>query len=294
MSRRPSTPSREASAPIAYFDSGVGGLTVLAQAIARLPRESSLYIADQLHVPYGGRPLEEIRGFAAQLTDFAFAAGAKMVVMACNISSATYADEAADHYGAHRVLGVVRPGSQAAVRATRNQRIGILATEGTVHSEAYPRTLRTLEPGLAAIHQVACPAFVPLVEAGRAQSPAAEAAVREALSPLIAAEVDTIILGCTHYPFLLPLLQKVAPWVRFVDPSEATATLVQAQLQGQMDGLVPAPEHVTEPSHRWLTTGNAAHFADAAHRFLGEVQGRCAIGHLAWPPVHEPMLSLVH
>lgn len=271
-------PSRAPDAPLAFFDSGVGGLTVLRACLARRPLESTLYVADQAHVPYGGRALDEIQGFARDLTGHAFAGGAKLVIMACNVSSATYAPAAAATYGANRALGVVDPGARAAARTTRRGRIGVLATEGTVASGAYPDALGRLDPDLA-VTQVACPLFVPLVEAGRTDGPEADAAVHEALAPLRTAGVDVAVLGCTHYPFLLPALRRAAPDLLFVDPAEATAEAVDAILAAE-DG--PRPATYGPARHRWSTTGPLEVFAEQVAQV--RVPGaRPVVQALSWP-----------
>jgi glutamate racemase len=243
----------------------VGGLGVLA-ALARVaPGASTLYIADQAHVPYGGRPLDEIHAFARALTAHAFDAGARMVIMACNVSSATYAAEAARERGADRVLGVVDPGAAAAARATVSGRVGVLATEGTVVSEAYPLALERLRPALR-VTQVACPRFVPLVEAGHTAGEEAEDAAREALAPLRRADVDTVVLGCTHYPFLLPALRAVAPDLTFVDPATWTARAAATCL-----GLANTASAGGRAVHRLVTTGDPRAFDEQARAFLPDL-----------------------
>lgn len=278
------------SAPptVAFFDSGVGGFTVLEAVLRRRPDVATLYIADQAHVPYGGRDLHEIEGFARRLTQSLLGAGADLVVMACNVSSATYGPRAEDELGPHRALGVLEPGARAALQASRTRRIGVLATEGTVRSEAYARTLSALAPD-AQTAQVACPRFVPLIEAGRLEGPETDAAVDEAVSRLEAAQVDVAILGCTHYPFLLPALRRRAPQLTFVDPADATAEVVANWL--------PAP--VRSPlraRHRWWTTGHLddlSAFVDwpqdgeaGALRLRGsglQVPGAGTVETLSWP-----------
>lgn len=269
-------PAIHEEAPIGLYDSGVGGLTVLAAIARRLPNERFVYIADQAHVPYGGRPLGEIRTFAGSLARYLFDRGCKMAVMACNISSATALEDVEAGVGPEHVLGVIHPGARAAVARTRAGRIGVLATAGTVASGAYPRSVATLDAGLE-VHQVACPRFVPLVEAGETETPDAEDAAATYLAPLRAAGVDTVILGCTHYPFLLPTLRTVAPELAFVDPAEATAAAVEDHLvrAGRVRG--PHPGH-----HELLTTGAADTFATQLSSFMPGVEGE--IAHLPWAP----------
>jgi glutamate racemase len=170
--------------------------------------------------------LEEVCGFACGISAALFAAGCKAVVMACNISSAVALDTMQEAHPDSPVLGVILPGARAAAAQTLRRRVGVLATEGTVRSGAYVRALHAADPSLA-VTQVACPRFVPLVEAGETETPEAVAAAQEYLAPLREANADVAILGCTHYPFLLPTLQRLAPELIFVDPAEQTAqTLV--------------------------------------------------------------------
>ncbi len=255
-------PSDDPAAPIGLFDSGVGGLTVLQQIARRLPLERFLYVADQAHVPYGDRPLEEIQGLASALTDHLFDSGAKAVVMACNISSATALETARRRYGAARVLGVIEPGAHRALALSVRRRIGVLATAGTVKSRAYARAIAALD-SRAIVVEVACPRFVPLVESDLHESDQAVTASCSYLEPLLDAKVDTVILGCTHYPFLGRALERAAEGrLTFVDPAVATADAIA--------GLLGAPLLAREPpAHdRLTTTGDPTRFAAQAGRFL--------------------------
>lgn len=261
------------TAPIGVFDSGVGGLTVARELARRLPNERVFYVADQLHVPYGGRPLDEIRSFATALSDHLFISGAKRVVMACNISSATALDRVRERFGADRVLGVIEHGARAAVGATKSGRIGVLATQGTVATTAYSRTIHALAND-ARVFEVACPRFVPLVESNALEGEAAESAAREYLAPLLAERTDTIILGCTHYPFLLPLLHRVAnDRVRFIDPAAATVDALEKNLAQR--GL--AAEEKNPLPHRLSTTGDPELFKNQLKIFWPELRGEAAI-----------------
>lgn len=277
-SPEPVRPSDAASAPVALFDSGVGGLTVLRAFADLRPQESTYYVADQAHVPYGTRPLAEIETFAAGLTAHAFVAGAKMVIMACNVSSATFAPLAAQIYGEDRIVGVVEAGARGALEQTRNGRIGVLATLGTVQSRAYPEALLRLDAHLH-VSQVACPRFVPLVEAGAVDTSEAEDAVREAIAPLEAARVDTVVLGCTHYPFLLGCLQRLAPHLRFIDPARRTAEEAATKL-----GPRTAPTE-QEAVRTFLTTGDPGQFQKQAQA-LGPCRFHLRHGchRLLWSP----------
>lgn len=256
--------------PIGVFDSGVGGLSVAGEILRRLPAESVLYFADTAHVPYGGRPLEEVRGFALGICDFLVSQGAKMIVMACNISSAVALPEARRRYPDVPMLGVIQPGAAAAV-ATGARRIGVLATQGTVRSGAYTREIAALEPA-ADVVEVPCPLFVPLVESGDTEGPAALAAAREYLAPLADAGCQAVILGCTHYPFLLPALRRVAADLfpsggapAFVDPAQETTREVGCLLA---KAAIAAPAG-SSPTHRYYASGDPAHFAEQGSLFLG-------------------------
>lgn len=255
--------SSDTTAPIGVFDSGLGGLTVARQIRTFLPNEPILYLADQAHVPYGGRELSQVCGFACGISEALLRQGCKALVMACNISSATALRVVQSEHPNVPILGVILPGAQAAAHRTRNGRVGILATEGTVKSGAYTRALHALDPALH-VTEVGCPAFVPLVESGRESSLDAESAARLYISELIAADVDTVVLGCTHYPFLLPVLTAAAPHLAFVDPAQQTVQDLKSLLQ-QADLLAPN-DHA--PHHRLSTTGNAADFAAQSLRFL--------------------------
>ena len=215
---------------IGIRDSGVGGLTVARCIRKLLPDASLLYFADTAHVPYGDRTPHEVQHFALNISEFLLAQGAQMLVFACNTSSAYALDLAQEKFDVP-VVGMIEPGARAALRVWKSGPIGVLATQATVDSNVYPLTLEKLRPGTACL-QIACPEFVPLVENEQNESPAARLAVRRYLQPLREAGAKTVVLGCTHYPLLLPLLQEEAPEVCFVDPAEAVACEV-AQIVGE-------------------------------------------------------------
>ena len=220
---------------IGIRDSGVGGLTV-ARCIRRLlPGASLLYFADTAHVPYGDRSPQEVRHFALSISEFLLAQGAQMLVFACNTSTAYALDLAREKFAAP-IVGMIEPGAKAALCASQSGAIGVLATQATVDSETYPATLERLRPGTSCL-QVACPEFVPLVENEQTESVAARRACRRYLEPLREAGAKTVVLGCTHYPLLLPILQDEAPEIRFVDPAEAVACEV-AQLVGEREAQI--------------------------------------------------------
>lgn len=268
------------SGPIGVFDSGVGGLSVVHALLRRYPYEQFLYVADQAHVPYGGRPLQEICGFACGISAFLAEAGCRAIVMGCNISSATALPSVSASLAPLPVLGMIAPAARRAVLLAYSSEgkeetpcstpnayrpIGVLATVGTVQSGAYTRQIQTLDPA-ARVVEVACPKFVPLVEAEATESADARDAAQEYLTPLAAAGCRTIVLGCTHYPFLLPTLLRVsaglfeAP-VTFIDPAEEIAETLRIALP-DLGGNPPARRHLL------FTTGEVDTLCVQAHHFL--------------------------
>ncbi|HXG23334.1 MAG TPA: glutamate racemase [Chthonomonadales bacterium] len=265
---------REELAPIGIFDSGVGGLTVVRAILRRYSHERILYVADQAHVPYGERPLEDIRRFAGGISDFLAEQGCKAIVMACNISSACALPSIAAKLAPLPIFGMIDPAVRRAVEVDPQAAIGVLATTGTVRSGAYTTQIRALNPQ-ARVIEVACPRFVPLVEAGELYSQETMEAAYTYLMPLARAECRTIILGCTHYPFLLPTLRRAAADlfpgpVRFIDPAEETA---QA-----LEGKVP-PSQFGAARHLLLTTGDVSVFASQIPCFLPGFEYEIAIAH---------------
>ncbi len=264
--------------PIGVFDSGVGGLTVLREIIRRSPNESTIYLGDNLRAPYGIRSDEEVMTFSTQSLDALVERDVKALVVACNTSTAV-------GIGAYRrrydlpVLGVIRPGASAAALATRNRRVGVIATPATIRSHAYFAAIKDENPAVE-VYEHATPMLVPLVEAGDLTGPGAEAAVVDALLPLLGerdadgesifprppgASIDTLLLGCTHYPLLRPLIASlVGDRVAIVDSATATASALAELLS--VNGL-DAPD--AAPTHRQLTTGDPERFAELAGRLFG-------------------------
>ncbi|MBI4422148.1 MAG: glutamate racemase, partial [Elusimicrobia bacterium] len=189
---------RTASMPIGVFDSGVGGLTVLQALAARMPREALAYFGDTAHIPYGSKSAEAVTRFSLEVARFLKRLRIKLLVVACNTASALALPRLQRELGLP-VIGVIEPGARAAASATRNRRIGIIATEATIASGAYQTALRALLPGLRPVAK-ACPLFVPLVEEGWWSHPVTFAVAREYLAPVAREGIDTLILGCTHYP----------------------------------------------------------------------------------------------
>jgi glutamate racemase len=249
--------------PIGVFDSGVGGLTVARALMDLLPDERVVYVGDTARGPYGPRDLGEVRGFTAEIVDWLAAQDTKLVVAACNTATAAALETAPLSFPVP-VLGVIAPAVAAAVRATRNDRIGVVGTVGTVRSGAYDRAVAAAAPDVKLFAQ-ACPRFVELVETGRTTDAEVLDVAAGYLAPLVAAEVDTVILGCTHYPLLTGVLSFVlGPDVVLVSSAEETARTVFARLV--RGGLLA---HQAVPAHRLVATGNGAAFARLAERFLG-------------------------
>ncbi|GAX91106.1 glutamate racemase [Effusibacillus lacus] len=261
------------SKPIGLFDSGVGGLTVVQEMWRQLPQENLIYVGDNARCPYGSRPPEEVREYSFEIMDFLMGLDVKMIIIACNTATAASLAEAKAHYPVP-VLGVITPGSRAAIMATRTGRIGVIGTEVTVRTGAYAREIHRINPRLQVVSQ-ACPPFVKIVEEGDPASAYAEQVVEEYLAPLKREMIDTLILGCTHYPILEPVIQKVAgSKVQLISSAEETAReasliLADRDLMNN-DNL--------EPCHRFFTTGDARQFASVANRWLRQP---VAVEHLA-------------
>ena len=252
-------------APIGIFDSGLGGLTVAKKVLDRLPRESIAYAGDEINIPYGERSAQEIRSLALGITEFLIGRKAKLVIMACNMSSATALSAAQEAFPDVPVIGVIEAGVRAAVRAATGAPIGVLATTGTVKTGAYARLISCFLPETP-VYEQACPKFVSLVEAGAWDTPKAEDAVREYASPLLDAGCRTLILGCTHYPFLADTIRRAAgPGVALIDPAEETAVEAANIL---FDAGVLNPPHV-EPVHSYFTSARPDKFAELGSRFMG-------------------------
>lgn len=247
--------------PIGVFDSGVGGLTVVRAILDLLPNEEIVYVGDGAHFPYGPQPVDRIRGYAMDLAAYLVARDVKLLVVACNsIEVSAIGDIAAGH--GVPVVGVVNPGARAALRITRNGVVGVLGTEATIATGAYQRAVGGDVDLVAAV----CPAFVEHVERGDTTSDELREAARGYLAPLKAKGVDTVILGCTHYPFLSGLLQlELGPDVVLVSSAEETAKDVYGELvRADLLRADPSP-----PRHEFLTTGEAAPFRTLAELFLG-------------------------
>ena len=254
--------------PIGVFDSGVGGLTVLHELLVRLPREDFLYLGDTARFPYGERTPEELTQFAAEVTEELAKRGAKLLVVACNSATAAALPALRRRMMETTlgvdVLGVVRPEALRAVAVTRTGRIGLLATPTTVASRAYEDAVGAIDPHVT-LHAVACPTLAAIIQAGEQFDERAVRTVREVCAPLQEADVDTVILGCTHYPLIKPMLQRMlGPRVTLVSSGAALARQVEhalstRELQNPRAG---------EGEYRFLCTGDTQTFEQAGTRFL--------------------------
>ena len=256
------------SRPIGIFDSGIGGLTVARAIYDRLPNESTIYFGDTARVPYGPKSPDTVRRYSLEILDWLLEQEVKAVVIACNTSTA-HALDALRAASPVPVIGVIDPGARAAIAASRGGTIGVIGTAGTIASNAYARAIRAIRPE-ARVEQRACPLFVPLVEEGWFEHAAAELIAADYLSPLREIGTDVLVLGCTHYPLLRPLLQRVmGQGVRLIDSGEATAEALEATLRAAgLEG-----ERNDEPQHRFAVSDDEARFRQVGARFIGERLG---------------------
>ncbi|MBI3764612.1 MAG: glutamate racemase [Chloroflexi bacterium] len=219
---------------IAVFDSGVGGLSVLREIRAQLPRADLLYFADQFHVPYGARPIEEIRLFSEAITRFLLARGAATIVVACNTASAAALKHLRATFPDVPFVGM-EPAVKPAVERSRARVVGVIATPATFQGELFASAVDRFATGVKVITQI-CPGLVEQIEAGELDRPKTKAILRESLAPLIAQGIDTLVLGCTHYPFVIPAMREiVGPVVEIIDPSPAVARQVERVSAHRLD-----------------------------------------------------------
>jgi glutamate racemase len=248
---------------IGVFDSGMGGLTVLHECLVTLPHEDFVYLGDGARLPYGPRPLPEIRRFAHEIAGWLEGQSVKLILVACNAATSAALPGLQESLTVP-VIGVIAPEAHAAVQATRNRRIGLLATQATVDAGRYEQLVRTLDAG-ARLTAVACPRLVPLIESEDPFGAETTEAVREYAAPLEQAGVDTVILGCTHYPLIRPIFQRVfGRGATLVFSAEETAREVAETLARKRIENDPA----REGSYRFLTTGDLDGFREMGRRFL--------------------------
>jgi glutamate racemase len=260
--------ARRADQPVAVFDSGVGGLTVLHELLVSLPTEDYLYLGDTARFPYGERSREELECFAKEIADELLEAGAKLLIVACNAVSSAALDALERHLACqHRdvdVIGVVASATQLAVAGSRSGRLGLLATPATVASAAYERAVAAADPHVH-LESVACPDLAPIIQGGFPFDEEVVETVRQYCAPLRAAAVDTVILGCTHYPLVAPMLQRIlGRGVTLVSSGTGVARSAERALAAR--GLLNP--QVEEGTYRFLCTGRVELFRELGSRFL--------------------------
>lgn len=254
-------------APIGVFDSGVGGLTVIQEMLEQLPRESFIYYADTAHVPYGPRDPRELKGFAHNITRFLVEKGCKMIVVACNTSTSLAFEELKERFPVP-VIGVIEPGVDKALESTANGKIGIIATLATVNSRAFQRMIKGKNPHAEAF-AVPCPRLVPLIEEGRFEGEEVERAVNGYLQEMKDQGIDSLVLGCTHYPFLLPVIKRaVGPEVKIINPAKETVSRARQALEAK--GLI---NEGVIPEYTFYTSGDPEKFRMLAGILLGREIG---------------------
>ena len=253
-----------ASAPIGVFDSGIGGLTVVSEMMRQLPHESIIYFGDTARVPYGPKSPDTVRRYSHEITSFLRAEGVKAVVVACNTATA-HALPMLRKELPFPVIGVVDPGARAAVDASRGGAVGVIGTKGTIASGAYERAILALAPDMR-ITARACPLLVPLVEEGWTDAEATGIIAREYLAPMAAAHIDTLVLGCTHYPLLKPLIARIlGDDVRLIDSARETA----AETGRVLDERSLRADASAIPRHRFIASDAPQQFLELGQRFLG-------------------------
>ena len=251
--------------PIGVFDSGIGGLTVVKALIEELPSESIVYFGDTARVPYGTKSKMTIVKFSLENVEFLLRFGVKCIVIACNTSS-SWALPTLRKYFKVPIVGVIRPGALAAVRQTRTKRVGVIGTSATITSGAYEAAIQRIDP-LIKVFSYSCPLFVPLVEEGWLNGAICREVAEKYLAPLQRQRIDTLILGCTHYPLLTHTIQRVmGPGVKLVDSAQQTVTEVRGLLMGS-DALCDQRFH---PRYRFFVTDEPTQFHRIGHRFLGQ------------------------
>ncbi len=254
--------------PIGYLDSGVGGLTVVKEALRQLPHEKVIFIGDQARLPYGPRPAEQVIEFTWELTHFLLKKNIKMLVIACNTATAAALSVIRPKLNIP-VVGVILPGSRAAIKATKTGNVGIIGTNGTIKSDAYARTIHRKNQNIQ-VTSVAAPKLVSLVESNEYQSVIAKKVVAETLAPYKKHPVDTLIMGCTHYPLLRPIIQNVmGDGVTLIDSGAETVSEVSTLLD-YFD--IANDDQNYHPEHEFYTTGSAQMFDTIAGDWLGMSQ----------------------
>ncbi|MDD6035353.1 MAG: glutamate racemase [Lachnospiraceae bacterium] len=260
-------------APIGVFDSGVGGLTVVKEIMEQLPGEAMIYFGDTARVPYGNKSEETVVRYSAQIIRFLLAEGAKTIVIACNTASAVALERVKKEFDVP-VIGVVKPGAKAAAEVTRNGKIGVIGTETTIRSGIYHTFLQKTDPNVT-VYGKACPLFVPLVEEGwLGEDAITEQVARRYLAELSEQEIDTLVLGCTHYPLLRSVIQKVmGEKVRLVNPAVETARelkylLEEHHLLSERGSGAGNAKEISRPEHTFFVSDGAEKFRQLAASIL--------------------------
>jgi len=255
---------RGASQPIGVFDSGLGGLTVFRQLQILLPHETLVYFGDTARVPYGSKGKATVQKFARQIANYLYEKGVKAIVVACNTASSMALEQLQELFPIP-VIGVLVPAARVALQISQTNRIGVIGTTATIASGKFQETLQAQKPAVAVFAQ-ACPLFVPLIEEGWLDTPVTEEIARIYLSPLIAKQIDTLILGCTHYPLIKPVIKRVVgSGIQIVDTALETAREVKTILSTQS---LLNPQKDT-PSHQFIVSDFPQKFEEIAMRFLG-------------------------
>jgi glutamate racemase len=252
------------AAPIGIFDSGVGGLSVWREIARALPAESTIYVADQAHLPYGARPADEIRAFAERITARLLEQGCKAIVVACNTASAAALKSLRERHPEMIFVGM-EPAVKPAALHSKSKVVGVMATAGTLQGRMFALAVERFAAGVTLVNQP-CPGLVERIEAGELETQATEALLRELLAPMLKAGADTIVLACTHYPFVQPLIRKIAgDPVHIIDPAPAV-TRQLARLLDERGLRAPAGANATR---RFVTSGEPAAFARALRALVG-------------------------
>ena len=249
--------------PIGVLDSGFGGLTVVGELIRQLPQENIIYVGDNQRCPYGSLDPEEVRRYLFEIMDFLVAQDVKMIIIACNTATAAGLEAAHQRY-AVPVIGVITPGSRAAISATKSGRVGVIGTDVTIQSDAYRREMHRINPRLDVVNR-ACPPFVRLVEEDIAESDEAKEMVASYLHPMKKENIDTLILGCTHYPLLAPVIGEVmGESVQLINSAEETAREASTVLSV----IHKLCDQNLDPDYHFYTSGDPAWFATVGSRWL--------------------------
>ncbi len=251
--------------PVGIFDSGVGGLTVVKAFLEQLPFEDFIYFGDTVHVPYGSKTETQLCQYARDIMGYFMSRGVKAVLVACGTHSSVTLPSIQSDYPVPMV-GMVKAGARAAARSTKSNRIGVLATQATVNSHAYTRAIQEINASCQ-VFEVACPQFVPLVEAGHLVGDAPAEAARQYITPLLQENIDTLVLGCTHYPFLSPVIAGVIGEVTLLDP----ATEAVAELKDLLTMKALLKDNSSKTHTEFLVSGDEVSFQQVGRRLLGEI-----------------------